>query len=242
MEEERISKNENYSIGIGEAKILCMFFIVLLHTLGHGGVIAGTELLSINYEIMWLMKCFCLCAVNCYAIISGYLLVNKSFKLSRIFKLWIEVEFFSIFVVIISMLIPGNTVSGRQLVLSFFPFLSKQYWYFTIYVGVFFLTPYLNLMVRKFSKKSIEKMLITIFALVCIIPTIINFDLFETPTGSLFWMCYCYLIGGYIKQYGVRINRPLFLYGLGAIVMWGGRFAYEVMKKRNDLEYGGGHF
>lgn len=242
MKLEKKSKTGNHNIGIDEAKIVCMFFIVILHILGHGGVIAGTKYFTVNYEIMWLLKCFCLCAVNCYAIISGYLLVDKNFKISRICKLWIEVEIFSVFITTFSIIISGNSISSGQLIVAFFPFLSKQYWYFTIYIGVFFLSPYLNLIISKFSKRDLEKMLGMIFILVCIIPTVINFDLFETPTGSLFWMCYCYLIGGYIKKYNIKIKYSALWYVVGATVMWVGRFVYEIIKSNVNIEYKGGVF
>lgn len=207
-----------------------------------GGVINNIPILTVKYEVTWFLKCFCLCAVNCYAMASGYLLADKKFRLSRIVTLWFEVEIYSLLVSIFSTVVTGNELSVKQIVMSAMPFISKQYWYFTIYVGVFFLSPYINLIIRRLEKNTLEKLLITIFVLVCMIPAMFNFDLFETPTGSLFWMSYCYLLGGYIRKYGIRIKRPLLYYGAGAVTMWVIRIIYEMWRSFTHEEYAGGIF
>lgn len=233
---------DNYLVGIDELKIISMFFIVILHILGHGGVIKATDLFSLNYGASTMLESLCLCAVDCYALATGYLLCSRSFKLSRIVKLWCEVEAYSIVVGIGSALITGNAddLTLKQILMSLLPFLSKQYWYFTIYVGVFFLSPYLTLILHKFSRDSLKRMMLTVIFLVCVIPSIINFDLFETPTGSLFWMCFCYIVGGYIAKYQVEIKKPVLLYFLGSLLMWGSRWLYDIMYLTIEDGYNGG--
>lgn len=239
MNETEMAK-ENYLVGIDELKVISMFFIVILHILGHGGVINATELFSANYEVAALIESFCLCAVDCYAFTTGYLLYKKKVKLSRILKLWFEVEVYSLVIGIGSAVVTGNTLTVKQILMSLFPFLSKQYWYFTIYVGVFFLSPYLNLILQKFSRNIMKKMILTILLLVCVIPSIINFDLFETPTGSLFWMSFCYIIGGYVAKYQVKIRNPRCLYLIGALFMWGVRWIYDLLYLNVQEGYSGG--
>lgn len=239
MNDTEIAK-DNYLVGIDELKIIAMFFIVILHILGHGGVIHAADLFSANYEVATLLESFCLCAVDCYAFITGYLLYKRRVKLSRILKLWCEVETYSLVIGIGSAWITGNVLSTKQIIMSLLPFLSKQYWYFTIYVGVFFLSPYLNLILQKFSRDTMKKMMLTIMVLVCVIPSIVNFDLFETPTGSLFWMCFCYIVGGYIAKYQVQIRKPIWLYLLGALSMWGIRWIYDILYLNIQEGYLGG--
>jgi hypothetical protein len=49
-----------------------MLMVVVLHILGQGGVLKTARPLSVEYEIAWFLEILCYCAVNCYALISGY--------------------------------------------------------------------------------------------------------------------------------------------------------------------------
>lgn len=81
-------KRRNY--GIDLLRIVAMYMIVLDHCLLLGGVITKATQIgigSINYDISWLLDTLCYCAVNCYALISGYVGVKSKFKLQNIIKL-----------------------------------------------------------------------------------------------------------------------------------------------------------
>ena len=80
-------KERNY--GIDLLRIVSMIMVVLLHVLGAGGLLEAT--FGINNKIVWLLEVFAFCAVNCYALISGYVGVNSKFKLSNILILWLQV-------------------------------------------------------------------------------------------------------------------------------------------------------
>ena len=69
--------------GINLFKLFSMFMIALLHVLGMGGIIgaaAGTS----SYYPVYLMQNAAFCAVNCYALVSGYLMLGKKIKPSSI--------------------------------------------------------------------------------------------------------------------------------------------------------------
>ena len=215
--------------GIDMLKILCMFFIVIQHIVGHGGITQNNEFaFNINYEVAWLIKCFVLCAVDCYAMASGYLLYDSNIKLSRLFKLWVQIETYSVLCFVGTQVMSGNPIFSVAFIKSFFPILSKQYWYTTIYFGLFFLIPFYNHIIKSFTQKQMKKWLITFFIIICVIPSIINFDLFETPTGSLLWMSICYFVGAYIHKYNIRCDKALLLYSVGALVMWCSKFLIDI--------------
>ena len=74
-------KRRNY--GIDLLRIVAMYMIVLYHCLLLGGVITKATQIgigSINYDISWLLDTLCYCAVNCYALISGYVGVKSKFN------------------------------------------------------------------------------------------------------------------------------------------------------------------
>lgn len=59
------------------------------------------------------------CAVNCYAITTGYLMYGKKLRISRITELWFEILFYS--VVISAIMIPTHLelFSAKNIVFHF---------------------------------------------------------------------------------------------------------------------------
>ena len=141
-------KERNY--GIDLLRIVSMIMVVLLHVLGAGGLLDAT--FGINNKIVWLLEVLAFCAVNCYALISGYVGVNSKFKLSNILILWLQVFIYNFIFYFIFLLLGKITFSFDVLKEMFFPVLSKRYWYFTAYFALFFLMPLLNFIINKNSK------------------------------------------------------------------------------------------
>ena len=63
-------KERNY--GIDLLRIISMFMVVVLHVVGHGGVLNATIGLTLKGEIAWAIEIASYCAVNCYALITGF--------------------------------------------------------------------------------------------------------------------------------------------------------------------------
>lgn len=78
--------------GINLFKLFSMFMIAQLHILGMGGIIGATAGTA-GYYHAFFMQNAAFCAVNCYALASGYLMLGKKIRLSRIAGLWLEVFF-----------------------------------------------------------------------------------------------------------------------------------------------------
>ena len=56
-------KTRNY--GIDFLRMISMIMIVMLHTLGHGGILRSVSFLSVHYQIAWLLKVIAFGAVCC---------------------------------------------------------------------------------------------------------------------------------------------------------------------------------
>lgn len=83
-------KKNNYHLGIDLLRILAMFMIVVTHVLGKGGVrdsVAGT--VDIHFLQTWIIQASVYVAVNCYALISGYVGFRSQFKYSKVIRLWL---------------------------------------------------------------------------------------------------------------------------------------------------------
>ena len=146
MKISNIDKKRNY--GIDCLRIVSMIMILILHILGQGGVIASAEYSSSKYWCLWLLETFAYCAVNCYALISGYVSYKSKLKLSSLIKLTFTVLFYTILsTVILSKFVDRNFSLGALFRIFIpFGFGNNPYWYFTAYFCLFFFQPYLNIL------------------------------------------------------------------------------------------------
>ncbi|WP_410504825.1 acyltransferase family protein [Ligilactobacillus salivarius] len=200
-------KRRNY--GIDLLRIVAMYMIVLYHCLLLGGAITKATQIgigSINYDISWLLDTLCYCAVNCYALISGYVGVKSKFKLQNIIKLWFQVLFYSVVLnIIIWVTIPNVPINKGLLIQMLMPISFERYWYFSAYFILFAFMPFLNLLLNNLDKSMATKLLITLI-LVCSFGETFIFrakTFLSLQSGySAPWLIILYLIGGYIKLYG----------------------------------------
>ena len=68
------------NLGIDLLRIISMLMIVVLHVLKKGGILENAEVNSAHYYVAWVLEALCIGAVNCYALISGYVGVNSKIK------------------------------------------------------------------------------------------------------------------------------------------------------------------
>ncbi len=58
--------------GIELFRIVSMLMVIVLHILAHGGVLLNVRIDSMGGFSIWYMDAMAICAVNCFALISGY--------------------------------------------------------------------------------------------------------------------------------------------------------------------------
>jgi surface polysaccharide O-acyltransferase-like enzyme len=187
--------------GIDLLRIVSMFFICVLHVLGHGGILQSTVFLSINYYIGWFLEISAYCAVDCYALISGFVGLNSKYKVSRILYLWLQVFFYSTVNTAILAFFKPSAVSGTVIFHSFLPITFNAYWYFTCYFATFLLSPIFNSAIQNVPKTILNWSLMIFIVFVSIF-SLVNPFLFSLSGGyTPLWLMLLYLIGGYIKYF-----------------------------------------
>lgn len=158
-------KDLNRNWGIDLLRIVSMIYIVLLHSLGQGGLLTGTIVNSIQYKFVWLLEICAYGAVNIFAIISGYVGYSdkeKPVKISNYLNLWVQVVFYGFLIGIIFKLVSPELISGEDFIRTAFPVTNKLYWYFTAYTGLFMIMPILNNGIRATNNNLLKKMFIVI--------------------------------------------------------------------------------
>ena len=194
-------KNRNY--GIDLLRIISMIFIVILHILGQGGIIENSIQFSLNYQLVWLLEIIAYTGVNIYAIISGYVGIDSKFKYKNIFKLTIQVMFYTIGITLLFKIFNPNAVTNARIIESFFPFAIEHYWYFTAYFGMFFFIPFMQKLVNSFEKNDAKRFITSFFIIFSILPIIFRADIYYMNWGyHVLWLSLLYMIGGCIKKFG----------------------------------------
>lgn len=199
-------KKKNY--GIDVLKIISVLFIITTHVIGQGGILRNVGVGSTKYYILHIIQAFAYIAVNCYALISGYLNVDKKFKVKKLLNLWLQVFFYAFGFTILFSIIRPETVGLKEIVKGLFPICCNQYWYFTAYFVVYMISPYLNCILTKMNRKDLLKLIIILITIFSVIPTIRCYDLFGTRYGfSPLWLAVLYMIGGYFKLHVKEISK-----------------------------------
>ena len=96
MDEPKLCKRNT---GIDFLRILAMFYVVMLHTLGHGGILGSLSAQNQSYNIVWFLEIWAYSAVDIFALISGfvgYREEEKPIKYSSYILLWVQAIFYGV--------------------------------------------------------------------------------------------------------------------------------------------------
>lgn len=190
--------------GIDFLRLVSMVMVTVLHVLGQGGLLYATEPGSLKYWVVWSIEIACYCAVNCFALISGYGMSQSQYRISRMCKIWLQAVFYSLLGLVSFLCFMPETVGKRDILFTVLPITSGQYWYISAYFGVLALTPLLNAAIAHTEKRAFGVALVTAFGALCVIPVVLQEDPFKLVNGySLMWLCLLYLAGGYMRKYDV---------------------------------------
>lgn len=200
--------------GIELLRIIAMFMIVVYHVLGQGGVIGSMAFHTPHYHVASFLYVVCSCAVNVYALISGFVLCDKKFHISRLFNLYLTVAFYTVLIFLVLIILGYDVVSPKNVLQALLPLSSHHYWYLSSYFGLLILMPFLNRALVIVEKRELILVASVGFVFFSVIPTLLRKDPFLTNAGiSTIWLCILYLVGGYIRKYDVlsKIKSSFFL-------------------------------
>ena len=220
--------------GIDLLRMFSMLMVVILHILGQGGVLAAADGLSWRHGLCWLLEAASFCAVDCYALISGYVGTDSKFKVSGIALLWLRVVFWTLIITTAALVIAPELVGLRQYARAVFPVCTKQYWYFTSYFCVFFFMPFLDSAVERLPRRLMTFLLSALAVIFTLLPLAARADLFGAASGyTPIWLIVLYLFGAYARKYALldklRGVKALAMYAATTIVTLAVKLAGEAL-------------
>lgn len=226
-----VLKTTQRDYGIDLLRIISMLMVPIVHVIGQGGILAAAVPFSIQYESAWMLMSFVLVAVNCFILITGYVYYGKETKYYRLATLWIEVLFYSIIILLLFyFMFPadfGLESIWKNLIPTFYTQGQfSRYWFFTAYVGMFLISPFVNIALKHFDKKQDLAAFLSLFIIFSLLPTILNQDMaFNLNEGySVLWFVVLYYTGGLLHKYEIfkkiKSNKWLLIYIVCSLISW----------------------
>lgn len=194
--------------GIDLVKSFAIFFVISVHfflntKFYQTPIVGGNMFLQLNMR--WL---FFTC-VPLFLIVTGYLQCEKSFNMKYMAKLgnlllsYVLISLISIWYRI-SML--GESYTIKSIVKVVLNFTGNGYsWYIEMYIGLFLLIPFLNLLINNLSTKKNKLYFILVLMLLC---SVSEFGLLSDYWSILYPILY-YMIGAFIRQNQIKIPKLL---------------------------------
>ena len=197
-------------IGLDILRILSMLGIVMLHVLGQGGVLNASQTGGgINFYLNNFLEIIFMCSVDVFALLSGFLCIEKKKSSFRTIELIFIVLFYCIIITIAFVVFFGDKLNGiKDIVKGLFPPLVNRYWYITCFLPILLLEPIINKCLNSLSIKQYRIAVVSLLILFSLIPSLLNIDFFKMENGySFVWLLTCYIIGGYMRKSNLNIKK-----------------------------------
>lgn len=195
-----LKSERNY--GIDLLRIVAMFYVVVLHTLGTGGVLNAAAVGTTQYKLGWFMEAWAFCAVDIFALVSGYVSYTERERRTNgasYVLLWLQVVFYGVAVTLVFNYFHPELVTKNDLFLTLFPVTKGLYWYLNAYTGLFVVMPILNAGIRKCSERTLKKVFVLVFLMFSVYDMVIRKMHLESGY-SFVWVMLIYLMGAIIRK------------------------------------------
>ena len=202
-----------------------MLMVVMLHYISHTGSLAMPDMpMTPARAAGGLLEALCIPAVNVYVLISGYFSVDgaagtDNFNgqdmryLRRIGRLAAQVMFYSVGVPLVLRLagvpVQGNTIWSAAVYVL--PFSMEHYWFATAFLVTIAFSPLFLYGAARLPQKYLRNVIAVLLLIFSLIKSVSPVQLVTDRYGySYGWFLCLYLIGAYIRLYGVRcLDTPV---------------------------------
>ena len=199
-------------------RVISMFMVLL----GHYYVISGfsdIDIISFNWIGMQFLGAWSKVAVDIFVIITGYFLVNQTFRWKKVLKLLSCTYFWGIIVLLLGFAL-GLSIKTDYIYKSLFP-LTPLNWFARSYLLLYISIPLFNKIINSVSKARLSQIIIALTTIFYTVPTLIS--TFISGGGyltSYFTFGIMYMIGAYIRKYGdAKLDKISIYAGIVSIIL-----------------------
>lgn len=234
-------------IGVDIAKILACVFVSGLHffvNYGYQEKILNSPIVIIEIAMRWI---FFTC-VGIFIVSTGYLQCKKIPTKAHYKKISTYIGVYLIYCMLTALL-KGEGELVRDTAQYFFQY-PGYFWYMSFFIGLYFLLPYLNIIVEKLSESEMKKF---IFVLLCVtaIPEFVNWlpafnkaqwkYIYLPNWWNEFFVITYYFIGAYFRKYKSIISKKVAVCILMVVPLAISSFDYLYSKGNTTIFMGGGY-
>ena len=190
---EIIENNKKVEFKTGERqlnfellRVISMVLILLHHYSLYGGLV-DLERIGANKIVGLVINMGGKLGAIIFVLISGYFMIEKSFKIKKLLKLIFETIFYSLAIGLILMITNHINFSIKIIIKSILPISYNQYWFITFYVGVYIFSPFINKLAASMNRREYKILLFISCITLVVLPTIII-------SGNSFYNGFIYFI------------------------------------------------
>ncbi len=219
------SKKTTYT-HINLLKIIACFLVIVNHTINH---VLNFKTEGVDFFFCLLFS-LCKIAVPLFIICSGYLILKKEYTYKKVFQNIIKV-FVPLLVISIFLYVKDTGLKNINILDFFEKFISepyiKPYWYLYMLLGLYFVTPFIQKMVKDFKEKDYYYFIVFFI----VVPAVLKLLLvcFGIKYSSYFLMAFIpYIIGYYVygnyiangyRSININIARLVFVLAFVAMFL-----------------------
>lgn len=174
----------------------------MIMIVGHHFVVLGDFNTSVNtLNTVWLelIGTGGKIGVNLFVLISGYFLVTtKSIKISKVLIFWLQIFFYSVVIYAVFCITGSNHFNLKNLIENLFPLTYSKWWFATSYFVLLIFSPYINIILRSFSKKQYLCFISLLVGIFCVI---LSLSQQIYLCDDIIWFVVLYCVAGYIRLY-----------------------------------------
>lgn len=226
----KLKSLENRNTAMDIIRIVAVFFVICIHFFLNSGfygqVVTGT-----NMYILFVLRTLSSVCIPMFLILTGYLMCKKmpgKKYYGGIVKTLIIYLLASIACTLFKVYYLNTPIDFGDFILSVLNFSAAPYsWYIELYIGLFLLIPFLNVMYSKLESKRKKQALVLTLILITVLPSITNIfslasdSLWFNPTSGdaitklvpawwkEFYPVTYYITGCYLREYGLKIKTSV---------------------------------
>lgn len=185
--------------------------------LGHYYVMSDfstVDIISFNWIGMQFLGAWSKVAVDIFIIITGYFMVNQTFRWNKLVKLLSCTYFWGIAVLLFAIGL-GLSIKTDHIYKSLFPFTPLN-WFARSYLLLYISIPIFNKLIAKVNQLQLGLINIGLITLFFTIPTLVSTFSGGGYLTSYFTFGTMYMIGAYIRKYGT-VKTDTISIGIGII-------------------------
>lgn len=197
--------------GLDIIRCCAIFFVISVHYISYSGYYDIKLIGSFAFFVTMLRWLFYTC-VPLFLILTGYLLNNRKLNLGhykKIIRVLFEYFIACILCNLYKIIIMKEKFTILGWISSITGFWAAPYsWYINMYIGLFLIIPFLNLIYNNLDNKRQKRILLLILIFLVSMPKLCNisFVIFPDWWIDLYPILY-YFIGCYIYEYSIELSK-----------------------------------